>query len=736
MDVPLAAHRSFDGGGQALDIWRNGRRERVEAPFLPYCYSRQPLPGAARVEPETVRPLGTLQPEPWFRCSFPTVLGVRDASAAAPPRSLADDHVPFVERVLVDEPDFFRRYPNDRPLRVMSVDIEQWSRGGRFPTARDPILSIAWAVDDAPAACALGPPPHNGTPPDDSDVLLEFLYAVQRHDPDLVVGYNVVDYDLRVILQRCMARGIDPAPLTRDGTRPRVGDEEHLAGRVVYDVFDSVRLDQTLSGIKDLKLKTVCQWMGFPVVKEDTANLAAIAGTERLAAYNRSDADLTRKLAKVYFRNFLGLAEFYGAPLNLVVRATSSFHTATLQGRVFARASPRIVSDGRNDERYPAFYDVAEDEKPFEAAVVDIYRKGLFKPLWKLDFSSMFPSVMVSLGAGSDNTTLVGTEPLGAFRVEVDGSRRRYHIPDRNRGWNVVVQVEGRSAMAAQVRDLIQHRLALKREAKAAQGEERERLQARQGALKIILNSIYGVNASRHARHGSLPVAIAIVGVARQLIRWVEEQLGDAKVETDTDGVYSARPVDAAAIQRGLEAFVARELAAESHLAIEAESYAAGYFHEKKTYLLLHHDGRLEKHGGGFKGSGMCGVFDRSLDRLAACLLKGEGDPREVAKECLDLARFEPRDFVMRVRMGKEEYKSANALSAQIARAYQKVHGEPPHLGQQMEYVKTSYGYDLPTPQALAALDKRYYREMVAGIAGKLGVEAGPRQRRLVEFAP
>lgn len=734
MDVPLAAHRSIEGGEQCIDVWRNGGRERVKAPFLPYCYSRQPLAGALRSEPVQVKPLSTLQADAWYRCSFPTVLGVRGASEAAPPRTMADDHVPFVERVLIDEPDFFRRFPHTEPLRVLYVDIEQWSQGGRFPTARDPVLSIAWALDDGEPRCAMAPS-SNGAPPDDSDVLLEFLYAVKQLDPDLVCGYNVAGYDLRVILQRCQLKGIDPSPLARDGSPPQVGQEQHLAGRVVYDVFDSVRLDQTLYGIKNLQLKTVAHWMGFPALREDVGNLAALAGTERLARYNMSDVDLTRKLSRVYFRNFLGLAEFYGAPLSLVLRATSSFHTTVLQGRVFARAHPRIVSDGRNDERYPAFYDVGEDEKPFEAAIVDIYRKGLFKPLWKLDFSSMFPSVMVSLGAGSDNTTLVGTEALGGFRVEVEGERRRYHIPDRTRGWNVVVQVEGRSAMAEHVKELIERRLALKREAKLAKGEERERLQARQGALKIILNSIYGVNASRHARCGSLPVALAIVGVARQLIRRVEEQLGDAKVETDTDGVYSAKPVDAEAIQRGLEEYVARELGAESHLMLEDESYAAGYFHEKKTYLLLHHDGRLEKHGGGFKGSGLCGVFDKSLDRLAAVLLKGEGDPRQVAKECLELSSYAPQDFVMRVRMGKEEYKSENALSAQLARAHERLHGERPLLGQQIEYVKTSHGYDLPGPKAFAALDKKYYREMVRGIIEKLGVEAGPRQRRLVEFS-
>jgi DNA polymerase elongation subunit (family B) len=732
VQVPVAAHRVVVDGEQWLDVWTNSRRERVRAPFQPYCYSRAPIEGA-KAEPQLVRPLGTLRPETWYRCAFSNVLGVSDASRRAEPRTMADDHVAFVERVLIDEPGFFGRFANTEPLKVLYLDIEQWSQGGRFPTARDPVLAVAWALNDQEPQGVLGPPPSNGTPPDDSDVLLQFLYEFRKLDPDVVVGYNVARYDLRVLLRRCQAQGIDPAPLAREG-RPEPGQEEHLHGRVVYDVFDSVKLDQTLYGIKNLQLKTVAQWMGFPVIREDVGNLARLAGTERLAAYNRSDVGLTRKLTRVYFRNFLELAEFYGAPLNVVVRATSSFHTSTLQGRVFARAQPRVVSDGRNDERYPDFYAVGEDEKPFEAAIVEIYRRGLFRPVHKLDFSSMFPSVMVSLGAGSDNTALAGTEPFGPFRVERQGEARLYHIPDRTRGWNVVVRVEGRSGMAEEVRRLIQHRLRLKKEARQASPEDRERLQARQGALKIILNSIYGVNASRHSRYGSLPVALAIVGVARQLIRRVEDQLGDAKIETDTDGVYTAKPVDPDAVQRSLEAYMQDELGAESHLLLEADSFAAGYFHEKKTYLLLHHDGRLEKHGGGFKGSSLCGVFDKTLDKLALALLRGDADPRQAARACLLLEAYEPHDFVMRVRMGRDTYKNENALSAQLARAYEKATGERPELGQQLEYVKTTHGYDLPSEPALRTLDKAYYREMVEGIAEKLGVALGPQQRRLLEF--
>jgi len=734
VQVPLAAHRVVVDDEQWVDVWTNGKLKRVRAPFLPYCYLKEPVAtGFAAHETVEVRPLSKLKPERWHKYSFPTIFGVSDTSKEVTGLGIAENHVPFVERVLVDLPDWFRQFANTDELRVLFLDVEQYTEG-KFPTERDPLLSIGWALNDEPPRCALA------TEKDDAAILRAFLRAFREMDPDIVVGYNVADYDLSMIARRCRLQGIDASLLGREPRgewRLSPGDMEHLNGRIVYDVFDSVRLDQTLYGIKNLQLKTVGEWLGLPIIREDTKNTAALLGTERLATYNKNDVELTRRLFRIYFPNFVELAEFYGAPLNVVLRATSNFHTNTLQGRIFHKLG--IVSDGRNDERYQKFYQTAEDQNPYESAVVEIYQRGLFKPCYKLDFSSMFPSIMTSLGVGSDNTTLVGTEPYSTFRVEKQGSARIYHIPDRNRNWNVVLRVDGRSEMAGLVGDLITRRLALKAEAKrVADPKERERLHARQNAVKVILNSIYGVNASRHARYGSLPVAIAIVGVGRQLIRFVEDYLGDAKIETDTDGVYCTREVNLDELNAKLDAYVSDSLEMENRLRIEADSYAAAYFKERKTYLLLHHDGRLEKHGQAFKSSALCGVYDKTLDKLAWSLLSGKGDEKDIAKACLSLDGFAPEDFVMRIKLGKdvEGYASQNALGAQVARKAKERLGIEPSQGMQIEYVKTQGGYDVVTPETLRQLDMKYYKEMVGGILEKLGIDLSPtKQVKLFDFA-
>src|SRR6202022_3110657 len=188
-----------------------------------------------------------------------------------------------------------------------------------FPTGKGAVIAIGWAVDDEPPQVVLG----DGKT--DADILEQFVRAVETLDPDVLVGYNVAGYDLPMIVKRLRQNGIDARRLSRSGRALSEEDEDgpNIDGRLVYDVFNSVKLDQTLHGIKDLKLKTVGEWMRFNVIRENVSDTRSLVGTTRLAEYNRNDVILTRNLAKIYWKNFIALAEMYGAPLNVVLRSTS-----------------------------------------------------------------------------------------------------------------------------------------------------------------------------------------------------------------------------------------------------------------------------------------------------------------------------------------------------------------------------------------------------------------------------
>ena len=734
MQVPLAVFRSITNDRQYLDVWTSKGMERVPAPFLPYAYSRRPRDvKAERVVKELVRPLSSLKPEEWHRYEFSTVRGVSEMSKDERPLEMADNHVAFVERVLIDQPDFFRRFPHGREPRLMVLDVEQLTSGGGFPTERDPLIAIGYCVDEGEPVCLVG----DGK--GDRDIIEGFLRAIETEDPDVIVGYNLTGYDLPMLIKRIRQNGMDPRRLARGGRPPSEEDDEiTLEGRLIYEVFTSVKLDQTLHGIKDLKLKTVGAWMKFPVIKEDMADTRSLVGTQRLVDYNKNDVKLTRNLAKIYWRNFVALAELYGAPLNVVLRSTSIFHTNVLQGRVFSTAQPRIVSDGTNEERYRDLFGQTGGVA-FVGGIVEIYQRGLFEPLWKVDFSSMYPSIMVSLGSGADNTRFLGTEALTRSLVSRrDGEKRIYSIPDESRGVNLIVEVDGVSPMALEVRRMMKLRQELKKKLKDAKDpNERERLNAQQNVIKVVLNSVYGNMASAFSRYGSLPVAVAIVGVARTLIRRVEDAIGPAKVETDTDGIYTAAEPDLEKLNKVVDDFVRTELGGENFMRLEMDDYKAGYFHERKSYLLLHDDGRIEKHGVAFKASSACGVFDKTLNAVSEALLTKKNDPKDVGRKAFDMAQYGRDDFVMRVRMGKalSDYAAENAVGAQVARKYQEMYGREIKKGEQLEYIKTSLGYEPPTDEAFKRLDKDYYKGLVETVLDRLSIDWRPtKQVKLFDF--
>lgn len=734
MDVPLHAERTILDGTQHVTLWADGRQRVEPAPFLPYCYARDPFPeapgGPVDQRLVQVRPLSTLQTEGWYKAEFANVRDLARTAHQREPGQVAEANIPFVHRILLDRPDWYRGWPNGAPSQL-TFDIEQLTTGKRFPGEEDPIISIAWAYQDQPPECVMG----DGQ--GDQDVLEAFMDALARYDPDVLIGYNAQGYDLPMLLARCRANRLDPTPLHREAGRIDQADRgqgARLVGRLLYDAYHSVRADQTLYGIKDRRLKTVARWRGIDVVEEDVEDTSRLVGTQRLADYNKSDVHATREIARPYLANLIELAGFYGAPLSMVTEATANFHCTTLQGRIMVDQG--VISEGTNRERYPELYAQTGGEG-FVGGIVEIYQRGLFRPVTKVDFASMYPSILVALGAGAENTRYEGTVPAGPYEATRDGDRLELAIPDPSRATRHRVTIQGRSPLAEQLGELLERRLALKEKAKGATSEaERSEATSKQGMIKVILNSVYGVMASQYARYASLPVAMAIVGTARQLIRQVEDHLGDAAIETDTDGVYADGHVDAGPIQQAVNAWIADELGARPVLRVDAESFEAGWFHEGKNYLLLHHDGRLETHGVAFKGSSRAPLFDKALDRVARALLSGDEDLREVAGEVLDLDAYDRQDFIMRIRLGKDPdaYQATSHVAAQVARAAQR-RGYEPTKGQQIPYVKVDGGYDVPHGDAFRRLDEAYYRDLLGKLLDRLGVEAVPKdQRSLADF--
>ncbi|RYY17042.1 MAG: hypothetical protein EON55_03095 [Alphaproteobacteria bacterium] len=141
-----------------------------------------------------------------------------------------------------------RPAPGYRPrLRAVSLDIETSARGDLY--------SIALEGCGQRQVYMLGP--FNGSE-DQLDFTLEYCDSraemleqlcrwMERHDPDVIIGWNVVQFDFRVLQQQADLHRV-PLRLGRDGSLiewREHGSKEHffasVAGRVIIDGIEALR---------------------------------------------------------------------------------------------------------------------------------------------------------------------------------------------------------------------------------------------------------------------------------------------------------------------------------------------------------------------------------------------------------------------------------------------------------------------------------------------------------------
>lgn len=770
MKVPLAAQRVVQGDEQLVEVWADGERRVVPAPMKPYYFCAvdpRSLPHREKVlgwEKEKVRLLSSLdEVVEWWKVTTATVKGVTEtAEWEKAGGRFAENHLRFLERILVDQPDWFRQFPNSAPLRTLTFDIEQSVPDDRRMPARANVLcSIAWACDV------------DGQPPgeirwahaevdtsgrmEDRGLIERFLAAWKEFDPDVASHFNGDAYDLPVLMERMRLHGLDSSALCRrdrpwtkevgiaGGGFKRTREVVVLPGRLSFDVYDGVRLDQSIYGVKSRGLKDVAEFMGHEVLRLDGAKPQDLLRNDvtGLESYNKSDVRLTRLVGGGYWRNAVALAEQLGVPLGTILHASPSLYTTVLQVPVLRAKG--IVSDGQNRERFAYLYaDPACPKKdgeprPVTGATVFCDRPGLYKPVYRADFASLYPSVVVSLGLGADNTRFVCWEDYGPVRAQRFGDVAEFSIPDEGWGRNLRVEVEGRSGFADTVWSLMQTRYRKKAAGKVAMAREGpdsasyKVIKAEENALKVLINaSSYGGHAAAHARYGSVVVAMIITGVGRLLLAEARRLVGAAACAGDTDGIYSSQVIDIDTLNRSIDAYARGPLGlSEPVFGMDLDTFDGAYFLKQKNYLLWRR-GRVERHGAAFKSSGRPAIHDKVVEDVSATLFReGLSTARSRASRWNDLGCFEARDFVMRVRIGRDEYKHGNPLSAQVAELMRQRDGRAPPIGSQIEYVRTTRGVELADEDGwFRRIDRPYYRGVVAKAIGSLSLET----RRQVQF--
>ena len=745
MKVPLIAEAKIIDNRQYIKIWNEGEANLYDPPFLPYILIKKQVGltvEPASIEPVTVKPLSTLKESNWWKYSFPNTEYLKSINKSIRQsrfdmqrirKLFAETKIEFRERIIIDNPEWFKQFPQKSDPRPFWFDIETATKDG---ADLQRVISIAYAGPDR-VIYSKQVKYEECTDAKEKELILWLFYAIKDIDPDIIAGYYMKDFDFVYLFDRATKLGINYQMIARDNNVVYYNEGRYvnmtISGRILYDIFDSVSNDQTLFGIKSKGLKSFSKWMKFEnVIEEDTSSTIDIS-IENLKIYNESDVLQTMRSYDVYFDNLMTQAEMFGVPLNMIMEASSSFLANIFQGVGLHKRS--IISNGTNSERHPEIYARAKkdgESSKYQAAYVDIYKTGFFEKVWQVDYKGLYNAIEITANASPDTTRILRYEPFDAdgFKFEKVNNTIFYYIPDTNINKVVVIEVNNEfdGLLRIELKRIREARAKIKEQMKTCTPEELPRLQSQQWNYKVLANIPSGYNGTTFCEWGDISVSILTVGIGRILIKdtiaHIQEKYGDISIEVDTDGVYMSDWVDIDYLNEYLAKRVEELFGVTNELELEIEEFNQGYFIKMKNYILYNTKGDLIIHGAALKSSRQPLCFDTSLELLAKTVLLKENNIKDTIHTILDINRYGRKDLILRTTINKppSQYTATSFWGKLIKQA--KTLKMTVMEGTQLEYIKCTYGYQLTrTVQSKREVDTSYYQKILKRLIVNFGLE-------------
>ena len=654
-----------------------------------------------------------------------------------------ENHIRYMDRILIDMPDYFLEHPSTDNLTFFAFDIETLRENY---VDKKTIISIAYSY-------------YNGTKweeiqslqnsNNEAHLLEWFLQAIENTNPDVLVGYYHRGFDIPRIIDRCKANKLDYNRLGREkGTKYWINRRFNetnviVPGRVLYDLLDSVMADQTLYGLKNKKMKTICEHFGIEGsewVKEAMSEQTVNISQDVLKAHNEDDIKRTIGLWDVYWTNIITQAELFNIPLNMVAEGASQTLVANLfLGRGLYHQG--IMSDGSNKDRHPEIFSRPREkgEGSYEAAKVGIYLPGFHEKVWKIDFSGFYPSIMAAFNLSPDTCKIIEYLPYEKkFKSEVVGNTTKYYIPDKNINKVIVIAVRNDKDgfLRTELRKIRKERDIIKKKYRDASDEEKNQLDSMQYCLKVLQNIPSGKNGEATARYGAIPVSIATVGFAREIMTDLDTYLnkdGQIVIETDTDGDYTTVKPNLDDINVFLTNLIADKfnLKESAEISLDLDEYGAGYFIKMKNYVLMNLNGEMTFHGVSMKSSRHPGIFVKARDILAKALLNEEKDIKRVINNILKMEQYTLDDFTMRNTLHKKLSDYGKGSLQRKLGSQMIAKGIPVAVDTQIEYIKGKDNWIIAPNAAVTDINKDYYYKVVEKLCAALGFEKEYKTRQI-----
>ena len=418
-------------------------------------------------------------------------------------------------------------------LGWVSLDIETAGLDGALYSValHSPDDERVLMVSEGPVRC-------EDTPveslPSESALLSRLFAWFAEHDPDLVLGWNVVGFDLDFLARRCrrlgvgfdIARGRERSAILQPGSASGTY-VARIPGRVALDGIDTLRT--AFWSFESFELEHVAQAMlgrgkRIEHTGDRVAEIIRLHEQDRaqLAAYNIEDCRLVAAIvAKAGLVEFsMRRAELTGLGMDRQGGSVAAFDNLYLPRLHRAGRVAPDVADARSGEGSPGGYIL--DSKP-----------GLYDNVLVLDFKSLYPSIIRTFGIDPYALHAPGEERIDGFQG-ASFAREGAILPDL-------------------VRSIWEERDRAKERGDAAMSQ----------ATKILMNSFYGILGATGCRFHDARLASSITRRGHEIIRRtrdVIEEGGETVIYGDTDSLFVllGAGVDEAAVRERGGAIAAR----------------------------------------------------------------------------------------------------------------------------------------------------------------------------------
>ena len=437
---------------------------------------------------------------------------------------------------------------------------------------------------------------------DEKAMLAAFTQMIREYDPEIITGYNVLNFDNVYLIQRMIAlcgcsdgcseceqsrtfsRVARPSTLKKKytHTKQRGGQESWEAWIEGRDWMDVYRVVMTDHKLRSYKLDNVC----FELLGTKKIHIAyddipkhqqTPEGREFLSQYCVKDAWLPCQIIvkRCKLVNALQMAQVTGVPLTDILHRGQQIRTLLLMLQF-------IKARCRKDPSHPRWFlpDESANKPPaidgFEGAVVIRPLPGFYQtPVVTLDFASLYPSIMRAYNmcfstlvpslrqarrlnlSWSEQTHDIKdpkdpnypeVRPVRSFDYPEGG---RFEYVTRDTDVAFVTSKKRVGILPEILQQLLTNRKLVKKQRKKFHEKSMDYavLDGRQLALKVCANSVYGFTGAGMGYLGEKRIASSVTRVGRGMANHTKFMCEDRYKEHglqivygDTDSVFANIP--------------------------------------------------------------------------------------------------------------------------------------------------------------------------------------------------